>query len=245
MKTVAIIQARIGSTRLPGKVLRDLAGTTVLGRVVDRARKFREVDEVLVATSNRSADEAIVNECRRIDVPWFRGSEEDVLDRFAGAARSSDASVCVRLTADCPLLDPGVSDTIISLFLEANGGADYASNKIPQSFPRGLDTEVFSIDALERAAREARQTYERVHVTPYIYRHPEMFSLISVTSDVDRADWRWTVDTAEDLDFVRELYHRLDGSPDFSWQDVIAILENDPSLMWINSRVQQKEIAEG
>lgn len=245
MKTVAIIQARIGSTRLPGKVLRDLAGTTVLGRVVDRARKFREVDEVLVATSTRSADEAIVNECRRIDVPWFRGSEEDVLDRFAGAARAYDASVCVRLTADCPLLDPGVSDTIISLFLEANGGADYASNKIPQSFPRGLDTEVFSFDALERAAREARQTYERIHVTPYIYRHPESFSLISVTSDVDRADWRWTIDTAEDLDFVRELYHRLDGNPDFSWQDVITILENDPSLMWINSRVQQKEIAEG
>lgn len=245
MKTVAIIQARIGSTRLPGKVLRDLGGTTVLGRVVDRARKFRLVDEVMVATSDRSADESIVNECRRIDVPWFRGSEEDVLGRFAGAALAADASVCVRLTADCPLLDPGVSDTIISLFHEADGGADYASNKIPQSFPRGLDTEVFSIYALERAAREARRKYERVHVTPYIYRHPEMFSLISVTSDVDRADWRWTIDTSEDLDFVREIYRRLEGSDDFSWQDVIGILENDPSLMWINSRVQQKEIAEG
>lgn len=139
----------------------------------------------------------------------------------------------------------GVSDTIISVFLEADGGADYASNKIPQSFPRGLDTEVFSIDALERAAREARRRYERAHVTPYIYRHPERFSLISVTSDVDRADWRWTIDTAEDLDFVREIYRRLEGNEDFSWHDVVAILEDDPSLMWINARVQQKEIAEG
>jgi spore coat polysaccharide biosynthesis protein SpsF len=245
LKTVAIIQARIGSTRLPGKVLRDLAGSTVLARVVNRVRKFTLVDDVVVATSDRSADDVIVNECRRIDVAWFRGNEEDVLDRFAGAARWSGASVCVRLTADCPLLDPGVSDTIISVFLEANGGADYASNKIPQSFPRGLDTEVFSTEALSRAARDARRRYERAHVTPYIYRHPEMFSLISVTSDVDRADWRWTIDTAEDLEFVREIYHRLDGSPDFSWQDVLAIIENDPALTWINSRVQQKEIAEG
>ncbi len=245
MKTVAIIQARIGSTRLPGKVLRDLGGTTVLHRVVDRVRRFTLVDDVLVATSDQAADDSIVNECRRIDVAWFRGSEEDVLDRFIGAAQSVDASVCVRLTADCPLLDPGVSDTIISVFLEADGGADYASNKIPQSFPRGLDTEVFSIHALERAAREARRRYERAHVTPYIYRHPEKFSLISVTSDVDRADWRWTIDTAEDLDFVREIYRRLEGSADFSWHDVIAILEDDPGLMWINARVQQKEIAEG
>jgi spore coat polysaccharide biosynthesis protein SpsF len=245
LKTVAIIQARIGSTRLPGKVLRDLCGTTVLNRVVDRVRRFTLVDDVLVATSDRSADDSIVNECRRIDVAWFRGSEEDVLERFTGAAQSADASVCVRLTADCPLLDPGVSDTIISVFREADGGADYASNKIPQSFPRGLDTEVFSMYALERAAREARRRYERAHVTPYIYRHPEKFSLISVTSDVDRADWRWTIDTPEDLDFVREIYRRLEGRHDFSWQDVLAILEDDPSLMWINARVQQKEIAEG
>ncbi|MEP6905751.1 MAG: acylneuraminate cytidylyltransferase, partial [Gemmatimonadales bacterium] len=122
---------------------------------------------------------------------------------------------------------------------------DYASNKIPQSFPRGLDTEVFSREALGRTAREARETYERVHVTAYMYRHPERFSLISVTSDVDRADWRWTVDTAEDLEFVRQIYGRLGGMDDFSWHDVVALLEEEPSLKWINAAVKQKEVDQG
>jgi spore coat polysaccharide biosynthesis protein SpsF len=162
-----------------------------------------------------------------------------------GAAEETDADVCVRLTADCPLLDPGVSDSIISVFVEADGSADYVSNKIPQSFPRGLDTEVFSRDALERAAREARERYERVHVTPYIYRHPEAFTLISVTSGVDRADWRWTIDTAEDLEFVREIYGRLEGLDDFTWEDVVALVEEEKSLMWINSGVRQKELYDG
>ena len=149
------------------------------------------------------------------------------------------------MTADCPLLDPGVSDSIISVFVEANGTVDYASNKIPQSFPRGLDTEVFSREALERAAREARERYERVHVTPYMYRHPEIFTLLSVTSDVDRADWRWTIDTAEDLEFVREIYSRLEGREDFSWQDSSRCVEEQKSLMWINAGVRQKEIYDG
>jgi len=202
------------------------------------------IDDVIVATSSERADNPIIDECDRIGVASFRGSESDVLDRFVGAVRETDADVCVRLTADCPLLDPGVSDNIISLFLLADD-ADYASNKIPQSFPRGLDTEVFTRDALERAAREAREPYERVHVTPYIYRHPEIFSLLSVTSDVDRSDWRWTIDTPEDIEFVREIYRRLDSRGDFGWQDVVALLENEPSLMWINSHVLQKEIDQG
>ena len=200
------------------------------------------IDEMIVATSNHEADNAIVEECDRIDVPSFRGSESDVLSRFVGAAKRTDASICVRLTADCPLLDPQVSDSIISLFVEADGAVDYASNKIPQSFPRGLDTEVFSREALERAARSARESYERVHVTPYMYRHPEIFSLMSVTSDVDRADWRWTVDTPEDLEFIREVYRRMDQRGDFSWHDVVALLEDEPHLFSINSHVRQKDV---
>jgi len=244
VKTVAIVQARVGSTRLPGKVLLDLVGRTVLDRVVQRVRQFTMIDDVIVATSSERADNPIIDECDRIGVASFRGSESDVLDRFVGAVRETDADVCVRLTADCPLLDPGVSDNIISLFLLADD-ADYASNKIPQSFPRGLDTEVFTREALERAARDAHEPYERVHVTPYIYRHPEIFSLLSVTSDVDRSDWRWTIDTPEDIEFVREIYRRLDSRGDFGWQDVVALLVNEPSLMWINSHVLQKEIDQG
>jgi spore coat polysaccharide biosynthesis protein SpsF len=242
MKTVAIIQARTGSTRLPGKVLQDLDGRTVLERVIDRVKQFTMIDELIVATSDHPSDDPIIEESSRARVDAFRGSEADVLDRFVGAADYTNADVCVRLTADCPLLDPGVSDSIISLFLEADGAVDYASNKIPQSFPRGLDTEVFSRDALTQTARRARQQYERVHVTAYMYRHPEIFNLLSVTSDVDRADWRWTIDTAEDLEFVRQIYRRLGGSENFSWLDVVAILEDEPELMWINSHVRQKEI---
>lgn len=245
MKIVAIVQARLGSTRLPGKVLMDVVGETVLERVVRRVERFTLVDDVIVATSTLHPDDAIAKECARIGVPVFRGSESDVLARFAGAAAETDADVCVRLTADCPLLDPGVSDKIISVFIEADGAVDYASNKIPQSFPRGLDTEVFSRDALERAEREARERYERVHVTPYLYRHPEIFSLISVTSEVDRADWRWTIDTAEDLEFVREIYSRLEGREDFSWEEVVALIEEETSLMWINAGVRQKELHDG
>lgn len=245
MKVVAIIQARTGSTRLPRKVLQDLAGRTVLARVIDRVQRFTMIDDLIVATSTHESDDAIVEEATRARVETFRGSEADVLDRFVGAANYTDADVCVRLTADCPLLDPGVSDSIISLFLAAGGGVDYASNKIPQSFPRGLDTEVFSKDALEKAAREAHQQYERVHVTAYMYRHPARFNLLSVTSEVDRADWRWTVDTAEDLEFVREIYRRLDANGNFSWIDIVALLEDEPELMWINSHVQQKAIEAG
>lgn len=242
MKTVAIIQARTGSTRLPGKVLQDLDGRTVLECVIDRVAQFTMIDELIVATSDHPSDDPIVDESARARVDTFRGSEADVLDRFAGAADYTNADVCVRLTADCPLLDPGVSDSIISLFLDAGGAVDYASNKIPQSFPRGLDTEVFSRDALTQTARRARRQYERVHVTPYMYRHPEIFNLLSVTSDVDRADWRWTIDTAEDLEFVRQIYRRLGGSENFSWIDVLNIIEDEPELMWINSHVRQKEI---
>jgi spore coat polysaccharide biosynthesis protein SpsF len=242
MKTVAIIQARTGSTRLPGKVLQDLDGRTVLERVIDRVAQFTMIDELIVATSDHPSDDPIVDESARARIDTFRGSEADVLDRFVGAAEYTNADVCVRLTADCPLLDPGVSDSIISLFLEADGAVDYASNKIPQSFPRGLDTEVFSRDALTQTARRARQQYERVHVTAYMYRHPEIFNLLSVTSDVDRADWRWTIDTAEDLEFVRQIYRRLGGIEKFSWSDVLNILEDEPELMWINSHVRQKAI---
>ena len=245
MKTVAIIQARTGSTRLPSKVLQDLVGSTVLARVIDRVKRFQMIDDLIVATSTDPSDDAIVDESDRNGLDTFRGSEADVLDRFVGAADYTNADVIVRLTADCPLLDAGVSDSIISLFLEDDGATDYASNKIPQSFPRGLDTEVFSRDALAKAAREARQQYERVHVTAYMYRHPERFNLLSVTSDEDRADWRWTIDTPDDLEFVREIYRRLDADGNFGWLDVVALLDDAPELMWINSHVRQKAIEAG
>jgi spore coat polysaccharide biosynthesis protein SpsF len=245
MKTVAIIQAHMGSSRLPGKVLMDLGGKTVLERVVGRTQRCRELDQVVVATATLPSDDVIVDACNRMQVPVFRGSDSDVLDRFTGAARAYAAEICVRITSDCPLIDPGVSDEIIRRFKQASPPVDYASNKIPQSYPRGLDTEVFTFESLERAWRQATEPYERTHVTIYIHERPEQFRLLSIVSDVDRADWRWTVDTGEDLEFLRQVYRRIGGDGFFSWKEVLALLEREPSLREINRHVRQKGAREG
>jgi spore coat polysaccharide biosynthesis protein SpsF len=245
MRTVAIIQARLGSSRLPGKVLMDLGGQSVLQRVVSRACRCPHLHEVVVATSTAAQDDAIVAACRTLGVCCFRGNEQDVLDRYLCAAEAYRAEVCVRITSDCPLLDPEVSGHVIECFLGADPVVDYASNKIPQSYPRGLDTEVFSIDALRRAHRLATQAYERTHVTIFMYEHPRDFKLLSVVSDTNRADWRWTVDTQEDLEFIRTVYARLDSTGQFGWRDVVALLEREPQLREINGHIVQKAAREG
>jgi spore coat polysaccharide biosynthesis protein SpsF len=245
VRTVAIIQAHMGSSRLPGKVMLDLGGRPVLRRVVDRARAVPGVDEVVVACATLPQDDVLEAACREWGVPVFRGSDGDVLERFRGAAEAFHADACVRITSDCPLLDPGVSGEIVRRFREADPPVDYASNKIPQSFPRGLDTEVFTRAALERAAADATEAYERAHVTIHLYEHPERYRLLGVTSDVDRAEWRWTLDTADDLRFLREVYARLGPGDGFAWTDVVALLQREPDLLEINRHVVQKGAHEG
>lgn len=235
----------MGSSRLPGKVMLDLGGRPVLERVVNRARRIAGVDEVVVACATLPQDDVLQAACREWGVPVFRGSDDDVLERFRGAAEAHDADACVRITSDCPLLDPGVSGEIVRRFREADPPVDYASNKIPQSFPRGLDTEVFTRAALERAAAQAVEPYQRAHVTIYMYEHPERFRLLSVTSDVARADWRWTLDTADDLAFLRRVYDRLGPGDGFAWTQVLELLRREPELMEINRHVVQKDAREG
>lgn len=242
MKTVAIVQARMGSTRLPGKVLADLAGRPMLARVLERLQRARTVDLVGVATSTEPVDDAVVRLCRELEVPVFRGSEEDVLDRYAEAARHFEADVVVRITADCPLVDPAVVDRVVER-LHATG-SDYASNTLDRTYPQGLDVEAFRRGALEIAAREAREPWERSHVTPFLYRHPERFSLVSVTQEDDASAQRWTVDTPEDLALVQALYDRLGGS-DGPWPEVLRLVEEDPALASINAGVRQKRLEEG
>ncbi len=242
MNTVAIIQARMGSSRLPGKVLTDLGGETVLARVVRRLERSRQITRIVVATTGASADQAIVSECERLQVPCFRGSEDDVLDRYYQAVRSHPADGVVRITSDCPLIDPELVDETIRVFTEEN--ADYASNVSPRTYPRGLDVEVFTSAALERAWREARQPYEREHVTPFFYEHPEMFRLASVSGEVDYSRYRWTLDTPGDLELLRAIYSRFDNRDDFPWRDVIALMEREPEMAELNSRVLQKSLRE-
>ena len=240
MKIVAIIQARMGSTRLPGKVLKELEGQTVLARVVTRLRRARHIDELLVATTDRAPDDAIVEECQRYAVPVFRGDQDDVLDRYFRAAQASKAEVVVRITSDCPLIDPDITDKTIAGLLESR--ADYASNSLVRTYPRGLDTEVMRFETLARARDEARKPYEREHVTPYIYEHPTKFKVLSVTGEVDHSGYRWTIDTPEDLEFARAVYSHFEPDAVFSWRDVVALLEREPSLIEINRSVMQKAL---
>ena len=240
MKVVAIVQARVGSTRLPGKVLLDLAGKSVLTRVLERLRRAETIDELLVATTDRLADNAIVEECQRHGVAVFRGQEDDVLDRYQRAAESCAAGVVVRITSDCPLIDSEVTDETVRKFLAVR--PDYASNCLQRTYPRGLDTEVMAARALQQAWSEADQPYQRAHVTPYIYEHPEKFKLVSVTAEKDYSQHRWTVDTPEDLQLVRAIYQRLGWEGDFRWRDVLALLEARPELAELNRSVAQKAL---
>jgi spore coat polysaccharide biosynthesis protein SpsF len=243
LKVVAIIQARMGSSRLPGKVLQDIQGESMLARVVNRVRRARSIDEILVATTDSSADDVITRECRRCSVPAFRGNEDDVLDRYLGAAQWTNADVVVRITSDCPLIDPEITDKTVRAFLAER--PDYASNTIVRTYPRGLDTEAMTLQTLERAWREANQPHQRAHVTPYIYENPEHFKVLSVTGETDHSQHRWTVDTADDLELVRAIYARLQNQPEFLWRDALALLEREPGLIEINRAVRQKAIHAG
>jgi glutamate-1-semialdehyde 2,1-aminomutase/spore coat polysaccharide biosynthesis protein SpsF len=235
MRITVIVQARMGSTRLPGKVLADVHGHPVLWHVVTRARRARTVNAVVVATSEREQDDPIAEFCQRHDIPCARGSEDDVLDRYYRAAREHRADVVVRVTGDCPLLDPAVMDRVVETYLQ--GDFDYVSNTLRPTYPDGLDTEVFSFAALEGAWRDAHLPAEREHVTLYI-RASGRFRTGNVTSDVSPSmrDLRWTVDEPADLEFVRRVYSRLgqEGRP-FGWREVLRLSEEHPDLMQINA----------
>jgi len=243
MKILAIVQARMGSTRLPGKVLRDLGGRSVLACVICRVRQCRSIEDLLIATTLETQDEMVVKEAVRCGTQVFRGSELDVLDRYYQAARNSHAEAIVRITADCPLIDPEVSDLTVQQFL--NKRPDYASNVLERTYPRGLDTEVMTFSALERAWREASEPYQRAHVTPYLYQNPDQFQLLSVKDECDHSGNRWTLDTPEDLEFLQAIYARLGGSVDFTWRDVLRLLESEPALAEKNFHIRQKALDEG
>ncbi|MFB3924422.1 MAG: aminotransferase class III-fold pyridoxal phosphate-dependent enzyme [Syntrophales bacterium] len=240
-KTVAVIQARMNSTRLPGKVLMDIAGRPMLRHVVDRAAMARYVDLVVVATSDNPADDRIVSYCKDNGIAYFRGSESDVLDRFYRAAGNYGADAVVRITADCPLIDPGVMDRVIRTYLEGN--CDYVTNRLQYTYPDGLDVEVFSFDALEDAWRKARMPAEREHVTPY-FRRSSKFRIQNVACETDLSsrDLRWTVDDASDLEFVRAVYARLEALENrFGMREILELLDREPGLMNISGHAVRNE----
>ena len=241
-RVVAIVQARMASTRLPGKVLADIGGVPMLARTMERARRCRRVDAWMVATTLEAGDDAVEALCRARGYGVYRGSLHDVLDRYVKAARQAKADVIVRLTADCPLLDPELVDQAVQAFLVASPPADLVVNRLPgaRTYPIGLDTEVVSLAALERAWREAREPHQREHVLPYLYDPPGRFRVIRLDAERDYGSLRWTVDTPEDLEFVRQVVARLEPRGEFRWRDILALIEADPGLAQINAGVQHK-----
>ncbi len=245
-KTVAIIQARMSSSRLPGKVLRDIGGQSMLERMLTRVRRAKKIDLVAVATTTDPSDDAVADFCRTHHVRFFRGSLQDVLDRYYQAALHFKAGTVVRLTADCPLIDPAVIDHTIEQFRLAD--VDFAANRLPppwhRTYPIGMDTEVCSFSALERAWREAQAPYEREHVMPYLYDAPGRFRTLLVNTEPDYGHLRWTVDTQQDLEVVQRVYSFFEGRDDFTYSDLLDLFARHPELQAMNASVRHKTYTE-
>lgn len=243
MNTVIISQARMGSTRLPGKVLRMAAGKPFLQHHLERLHRVRGAQAVWVATTVLPQDDPIVELCAAVGVPCFRGSEDDVLSRYHGTACEAAAQVVIRVTSDCPLIDPAIVDTVITRLLTDPARPDYVSNTLVRSFPRGLDCEAFRFEALEEAHRLATRSEEREHVTPYIYWRPERFRIQQQVSPVDLSRNRWTVDMPEDEELVRRLLEAaLRVDPRFGLPELLTVLAEHPDWPLINAHIEQKVI---
>lgn len=240
MSTLIIVQARMASTRLPGKVMLPLAGQSMLARLLERLHHVKKADALVVATTINPLDDVIALWCQSHGVACRRGSEDDVLSRYASAASAAGGDVVVRVTADCPLLDPVLVDQAIAAF--ETGECDYLSNMLPPSWPYGMAIEVFSAQALMEANREATLAAEREHVTPFIYWHPERYRIKNLASSQNLSHHRWTVDTAEDYKLVKLIFENLyPGQPNFSMADVLSLLDAHPDWLKINQHIEQKQ----
>jgi spore coat polysaccharide biosynthesis protein SpsF len=237
---LAILQARVSSTRLPGKVLLPLLGRPMLSRQIERLLQSNSIDRLVVATSDEPADEVLERLCAEMGVACYRGSINDVLDRFYRAALPLNPEHVVRITGDCPLIDPDLIDQMVAFYLEAQ--YDYVSNCVQPTLPDGLDAEVFRFTSLCRAWREARLLSEREHVTPFIYGRPELFRQGLWRNALDLSNYRWTVDEPADFELITKIYQALyPKNPRFRTDDVLALLQKEPQLQTINARYMRNE----
>jgi spore coat polysaccharide biosynthesis protein SpsF len=241
MPVTAIIQARMTSGRLPGKVLMEVLGRPMLAYQVERVARAETVDRIVIATTVNESDDPVARFAGRAGIGLFRGSESDVLGRMAGAAEAEGASVVVRLTGDCPILDPALLDRVVDRLRDTNSPTDYVTCGMPRTWPIGLDVEAMTADVLRVADREATDPYDREHVTPYLYRHPERFKIAAVTSPVDLSHHRWTLDEAADFELIRRILESLwPTNPAFGLEDVLGALDRHPEWRWINAGTVQK-----
>lgn len=239
MKIVAIIQARLGSTRLPGKVLKKVYGKSILQHVVTRVKAVKSIDEIVIATTKNLEDKLIENEANKLGIKCYCGSETNVLQRYYEAAKQSQADVIIRITSDCPLIDPLVISNMVSEFENQSPNIDYLSNTLQRTFPRGLDVEIFTRNALERCYNYAKEDFELEHVTPYIYNNPNIFRIFNYKNDRDYSMYRITIDTEKDFRLYFEIYDNLyDGSNMFYLNDIISFLESNPEIAFSNHDIK-------
>lgn len=237
MKTAVIIQARYGSTRLPGKILEPMAGRSVLSHVLDRARSIKGIDVVVCAVPDSNDSDVIAKEASRCGAEVFRGSETDVLSRYLSAARMVSADIVMRITSDCPLIDPDVCASLLALRADTN--SDYAANNMPPTFPHGLDCEAFTRVALEKADTVAVDAYDREHVTPWLRRSADLRRANLACDDPTNKDERWTLDYPEDLAFLRAIIESFPDTSRISTRDVLRLLAERPELRAINAGHRQ------
>ena len=237
---LAIVQARLSSTRLPGKVLMPILGRPMLWWQLERVKLAKNIDRLVVATSDQSEDRQLVDMCREFGIECFCGSLDDVLDRFYRAASHYDADHIVRLTGDCPVADPQVIDAVIECY--RSGNCDYASNISPPTFPDGIDVEVMRFDCLGQAWSEAKLTSQREHVTPFIWQQPRRFKLANYSNETDYSHLRWTVDEPEDFEFITKVYEALYPTDSgFSMSRILSMLEKRPDLCELNAGFERNE----
>jgi spore coat polysaccharide biosynthesis protein SpsF len=266
-RVVAIIQGRMGSSRLPGKILADIDGQPMLQRVFIRTSRASTVMETIFATTTDSTDDPVAEYCAFSGIPFTRGSLYDVLDRYYQTARQAKADIVVRITADCPVIDPKLIDDVVNTLIGKSNieyrisEFDFVCNRLPppwrRTYPIGLDTEACTFAGLEKAWKGAKEPQHREHVTPYFYEGTELsvvgrqlsegtsprgFRVALLNHTTDFGDYRWTVDTPEDLEFMRQVYGRFDGRDDFSWKEVLDLVHNEPALMQINAGVKHKTL---
>ena len=244
MKTVLIIQARMQSSRLPGKVLLPLGGRPRLEWVITRAEHSKVIDSCMVATTSDAADDPIEQWCHAMDVPVYRGSQFDVLDRYYQAAKSAGADVIIRVTADCPLIDPELIDQLFAFYQKEQ--ADFAANRLPppwhRTYPIGLDAEIVSMDMLTQAWEKAEEKFEREHVMPWFYDTPGRCKVAILDNPEDYGMHRWTVDTPEDYAMMQALFDKLESPKIASWLDVLQVIRENPELEMINASSHAKEM---
>lgn len=239
-RVVAIVQARMGSTRLPGKVLKEIQGKPLLGHLIERIKRSVLIGDLVIATSTQESDTVIAEYCKAHDVKYYRGSEDDVLSRYLEAAKLYEADFVVRICADSPLIDPVLIDEIIREFLLKYPLCDYLSNTINQTYPLGMNAEIFSFQALHEAHMNAKTPYEREHVTPYIYTNPDRFNACHKHCHPDLSMLRLTVDVREDFELVKMIFERLyPVNKDFGLSDIVLMYSQSPELFKINSHIQQ------